>query len=689
MKLVTVGFIVSLGICWAAIAQATDTSSVEGAWSGSDPANDVWKPVGPRPGAVESQVVADPATHTVYVATNGGGVLKSIDSGLHFTPANTGLATSQIQQLGIGVNDPKTLYAGAIDFLYVSHNAGATWTATSNFLSAFAIAIDPNDANTVYTGSSAIQVSHDGGATFTDITGAVAGVVFGMVLNPKNPLELFAGTTGGGAYHTIDGGANWAALSLDNTVWSWAIDSVDGTVYAGSNHGVFKSTDGGNTYAVAGSPGNGIVYSLTKSGEDLYAGTGGGGFWVSKDGGVTWKSLDIAKGIGLSLNTDSAGNVYAGTNFEGAFARHARDNDNHSDHWRPIAWDYIRNCNCQNGHAIAIDPNDDEHLFFTTNDGGLLESKDGGDNWSDLADKGLGARAPRGVGFDPRNRKRIYVGGYTGNGFWRTADGGKSWTQSFFGPPNVYTTQPVVDPIDGTVYVATLSTGVYKSTDFGATFIRIDQAPGSAPGVYLNIGGRGLAMDPNNRHTLFLAARGKGTWKTVDGGVSWVKVDPTFALSVTIDPSDSNVVYAAGNPAIGDPGVIKSIDGGNTFFPSGNGLPGTSQSARTGAVQVNPKDPSELYVGFEGDGVYTSSDAGATWASANACLTNTVIQGITMDLASPKTLYVSTSASVFKTRGERTNQGSCDQQFRYKNRESAIAGDVGRYVAASAPNLRL
>jgi photosystem II stability/assembly factor-like uncharacterized protein len=661
MKLSTIG--IAVGLLWAYEAPTSSAAFTGRAATGPSPTNDVWESIGPGAGGVEAQVVADPASHTVYVATNGGGVLKSTDGGFHFATANTGFATPQIQQLGIGVNDPTTLYAGAIDFLYVSHDAGATWTATSNFLSAFAIAIDPNDANTVYTGSSAIQVSHDGGATFTDITGTVFGVVFGMVLNPKNPLELFAGTTGGGAYHTTDGGADWTALSIDDTVWSWAIDSADGTVYAGSNHGVFRSTDGGNTFTRAGSPGNGIVYSLAKSGPNLYAGTGGGGFWVSTDGGATWANTGVAKGIGLSLNTDAAGNVYAGTNFEGAFVKPVQG-DYYARRWHPIAWENIANCRCQNGHAIAIDPRDDEHIFFSTNDGGLLVSKDGGDSWLDLSTKGLGARAPRSIGFDPANPKRIYVGGYTGNGFWRTADGGNSWTQSFFGPPNIYPTQPAVDPVDGTVYVATLSMGVYKSTDFGATFTRIDQAPGAEPGVYLNIGGRGLEMDPNNRHTLFLAARGKGTWKTVDGGASWVKVDPTFSLSVTVDPSNSNIVYAAGDPSSGDPGVIKSIDGGNSFLASGNGFAGTSQSARTGAVQVNPADPSQLFVGFEGDGVYTSSDAGATWVGANTCLTNTIVEGITMDLSSPRTLYVSTFASVFKTRGHHIEHGSCDSRLR-------------------------
>jgi photosystem II stability/assembly factor-like uncharacterized protein len=647
-------------------ALGSPTSSASSAWeavTGSNPSKDVWQQVGPGPGGVEAQVVANPATHTVYVSTNGGGVLKSTDGGFHFSPSNTGLATTQIQQLAIGVNDPNTLYAGALDALYVSHDAGTTWTVTPNFLSAFAIAVDPNDANTVYTASSAIQVSHDGGVTFTDITGPIFGVAFAMILNPNNPLELFVGTTGGGGYHSTDGGASWTALSIDDTVWSWAIDSVDGTVYAGSNHGVLRSTDGGRGFVLAGSPGNGIVYALAKSGPNLYAGTGGGGFSVSTDNGATWTNTGIAKGIGLSLNTDSAGNVYAGTNFEGAFVRPTQASSFRPSPWRAIAWDNIRNCNCQNGHALAIDPKDDEHIFFTTNDGGLLVSKDGGGSWSDLSANGLGARAPRSVGFDPTNPKRIYVGGYTGNGFWRTLDGGKTWTRSFFGPPNVYPTQPVVDPIDGTVYVATLSMGVYKSTDHGATFTRIDQAPGAAPGVFLNIGGRGLAMDPNNHHTLFLAARGKGAWKTVDGGVSWVNVDPTFALSMTIDPSNSNVVYAAGDPSSGDPGVIKSIDGGNTFFPSGNGFPGTSQSARTGALQVNPRDPNQLFVGFEGDGVYTSSDAGATWVAANTCLTNTNVQGFTMDLFSPKTLYASTLGSVFKTSGDRFEHGRCEPRL--------------------------
>ena len=119
-------------------ALGSPTGSASSAWeavTGSNPSKDVWRQVGPGPGGVEAQVVANPATHTVYISTNGGGVLKSTDGGFHFSPSNTGLATTQIQQLAIGVNDPNTLYVGAVDALYVSHDAGKTWTITPNFLS--------------------------------------------------------------------------------------------------------------------------------------------------------------------------------------------------------------------------------------------------------------------------------------------------------------------------------------------------------------------------------------------------------------------------------------------------------------------------------------------------------------------------------------------------------------------------
>ena len=61
-----------------------------------------------------------------------------------------------------------------------------------------------------------------------------------------------------------------------------------------------------------------------------------------------------------------------------------------------------------------------------------------------------------------------------------------------------------VDPVDHSVYVGTVPSadGIWKSTDFGETFTRIDRAPGAAPDEFLDLNGRGITVDPNNHDRL-------------------------------------------------------------------------------------------------------------------------------------------------------------------------------------------
>ena len=199
-----------------------------------------------------------------------------------------------------------------------------------------------------------------------------------------------------------------------------------------------------------------------------------------------------------------------------------------------------------------------------------------------------------------------------------------------------------VDPIDQTVYAGTLFTGIWKSTDFGETFTRIDRAPGADPGVFLGLKGRGIVVDPHHHRTVYFAGRNSGVWRSQDAGASSLKVDPTPVLTVSVDPADSNVVYAGGNS-----GVLKSVDGGDTFVPKNTGIPASTVS-RTGFILVNPNRHNVVYVGFEGAGVYRSAN-GETWAPVNTGLDDPNVYGLAMDPDSPDTLYASTSSSVFKT----------------------------------------
>ncbi|MGH9062546.1 MAG: WD40/YVTN/BNR-like repeat-containing protein [Acidimicrobiales bacterium] len=142
-------------------------------------------------------------------------------------------------------------------------------------------------------------------------------------------------------------------------------------------------------------------------------------------------------------------------------------------------------------------------------------------------------------------------------------------------------------------------------------------------------GGRVVAVagHPGARGTFWFGSTGGGVWKTVDGGHSWRNVSDGFferasVGALAIAPSDANVVYAGmgescirSNVAAGD-GVYRSTDAGATWAHLG-----LEQTRHISRVRVHPSDPDLVYVAALGHahgrnderGVYRSADGGRTW----------------------------------------------------------------------------
>ncbi len=617
-----------------------------------------WRSVGPAPAPIEAAIVSDPASRTIYLGTLGGPILKSTNGGATFKSLDGG--PYGVTAMVMAPNNPNVIYASDAFTVVKTTDGGATW----NFESAgggggVSLAIDASDPETLYSGLSpvgGVLKTTDGGINWSPVTESIGDpAVFSVVTDPIDHDVVYIGTVGSGAFKSIDGGATWKPLNIDSTVWSILIDPMNhNVVYAGSNgSGVYKSTNAGGSFVRVGSPEVGVILALAKSGRQLYAGTASQGVSVSNDGGRTWRNTGVSSGLGLSLSADSDGAVYLGTNFDGAFVlppngEYGADNY-HDTGWRRLGWKYLKDCACQNGHAIAVDPSIPGHVFFSTNDGGLLVTEDGGLTWQDGGINGFVARSPRGIAFDPQQPRRVYVAAFTGGGFFKSEDHGRHWKRRVFGSSLISLTGVSVDPADHSVYVGSIRTGegVWKSTDYGDTFKRVDRAPGAPPGEYLGLSGRGVTVDPQRRRTVYFADNSgvPGIWRSRDGGKSWVQVDETPVLSVTVDPTDSNIVYAG----TADGHVLMSIDGGTSFSDKSIGLPDGSPTSRTGSVQVNPNHPNVLYVGTF-DGVFKSTDSAESWFPINSGLYDTGIIGLAMDPESPNTLYVSTTvSSVFKT----------------------------------------
>jgi photosystem II stability/assembly factor-like uncharacterized protein len=628
-----------------------------------------WSSTGPAPPAVEAAIVSDPDTGTMLVGGTGGGILRSTNGGRTFAWSNEGLTSLTIFSLLMDHTAPATVYAGTISGIHKSTNGGLTWqNLPGSSLGAVVMVMDPSNHDTLYAGNSpngGVTRSLDGGATWTALNNGLGSpAVFALAIDPRNPQVLYMGTAGAGAWKTVNGGQSWSPLTIDTSVWSMLVDPEDSSVvYAGTNgSGVYRSDDGGGSFHRVGSPDNGVVYALAKAAGRLYAGTGNGGASVSLDGGHSWRNTGAADSQGLALSVDARGTVFLGTSFDGALALRDKESasadagpDDSGDlrregHWHRLAWRQLRNCTCQNGHAITVDPGDSRHVMLSTNDGGLLETRDGGHSWQDAGVRGMTARGPRGIAFDPVDPRHVYVGGFTGMGFFRSTDNGRTWERRLFGSPLMYTTGVTVDPADRSVYVMTLSAeGVWKSRDFGETFERVDRAAGAPAGTFLNLSGRGITADPHRPGVIYAAAsRGAsaGIWRSVDAGATWQRVNTSQALSVTVDPGNAQIVYAAGP----GPSALKSTNGGTSFVAMNTGLPAGFQTPRTGSVQVNSLNPSEVWVGLEGAGIYRSLDGAQSWQPADTGLADPNVYGLTMDPDDPAVLYAATAASVFSTR---------------------------------------
>jgi hypothetical protein len=143
-----------------------------------------------------------------------------------------------------------------------------------------------------------------------------------------------------------------------------------------------------------------------------------------------------------------------------------------------------------------------------------------------------------------------------------------------------------------------------------------------------NIGGRitDVVVDPSQPNTIFVASAGGGVWKSTDAGMTYAPAWPNDypqAIGSLARGSDGSLWAGTGEANasgggityVGD-GVYKSTDGGATWTNVGLGNAGM-----IGRIAVDPQDPNTVLVAGSGSiystggkrGLYRTIDGGATW----------------------------------------------------------------------------
>jgi len=260
---------------------------------------------------------------------------------------------------------------------------------------------------------------------------------------------------------------------------------------------------------------------------------------------------------------------------------------------------------------------------------GVYRSLDGGATWQNM-----GLRDSKHIGrvvIDPRDPNIVYVavvghlwGPNRERGLYKTADGGKTWTQSLFINEDTGVIDVAIDPQSpGTLYAAAYQrrrtpwgmngggphSALYKTIDGGASWKKLASGlPTEGP-----IGRIGIDIYRANPNIVYAIVENKagGVFRSDDRGATWKKMSevdsrPMYYSQIRIDPTnDQRIWQCAAN-------MFTSEDGGKTWVQNVV----TRIHGDYHGLWIDPANSNHMLAGSDG-GIHQSYDRGRSWDYIN------------------------------------------------------------------------
>jgi photosystem II stability/assembly factor-like uncharacterized protein len=221
-------------------------------------------------------------------------------------------------------------------------------------------------------------------------------------------------------------------------------------------------------------------------------------------------------------------------------------------------------------YDFVIDSSDSKVIYACGQYNGFgkaLKSKDGGASWQEIYNDPTANNVVRSMAINPSNASQIFIGTDTGE-FIKSADGGLSWQLA----KNFKDRIQRVKWQNSGAYALLRSGGLYFTNDFGENFKNLSQ--NLMENFHLSIINYNSGSDQYFNQfyvdeitsSLIYITTGKGLYKTTDFGQTWINVSLPInsgsanARAIDVAKSSSNLVYTA----IGST-IYKSTDGGKNW----------------------------------------------------------------------------------------------------------------------------
>ena len=653
-----------------------------------------WSPVGPveRPQSMSSNpshgmgrincISFHPTDPNIYwVGVAQGGVWKTSDGGLSYTPLTDHLPILRVSDIAVNPVDPDNIYLALCDYAYIgvaldtdgrkrhthyglgvwkTNDGGINWEPTGltyeqpelDATLIRRVLFHPSQPGKILAaGVSGIFISEDHGDTWTrmreeviwDIeqdmnNGMVIYATTGRVRNAANAVEQMM--------KSVDFGATWTLL---NTGWPTdnsmarteiALTKEDSNyVYvvasdpAGGYYAFYRSTDAGQTWTTMHSWANDRLNILHHYDGN---GTGGQGWYdlaIMVDGRN--KERVFVGGINMWATADGGRSWQKCTHWvmSNGFTLHA---DHHQFKYNPLDDKYYA---CHDGGVDRTD-----QIIPGTDASGKWNTK-----WEERSN-GMIITSFYRIGLSEMFPGYV-IGGAQDNSTYYNRNG--NWT-NFIGGDGM---DCMIHPDNPAI--------VWGSSQYGA-LVRSDDGGGSFRSIRPNTNENGgwttpMAMDPDNPNRIFT---GYGNvFRSENMGNSWTKISsfpnisgygkPAIISALALCPTDPKSIYIAKRmhfPHIETTSVWVTRDG-SRWTDVTEGLP---NSLYFTSIAVDDSNGASAWItcgGFlAGSKVFKTTDGGATWINISRNLPNIPVNSVVHQNGTDlNVVYVGTDAGVYYT----------------------------------------
>ncbi|MGH7475934.1 MAG: VPS10 domain-containing protein [Longimicrobiales bacterium] len=556
-------------------------------------------------GRIAAIEAVDSNPDIIYVGAATGGVWKSVDGGVSWTPIFDDEAASSIGAIAVFEPNPDIVWvatgegnprnsAGVGRGVWKSLDSGRTWShmglAASERI--HRVITHPTDPDVVYLAvlgptwsdgqERGVYRTSDGGRTWDRLLYVDAGTgAADLVMDPSNPNHLIAamwdhrrtpwsfrsGGPGSGIRVTWDGGASWTELTEDDGLPKGELGRI------------------GLAFAASGPE---VVYALVEAEKSALL--------RSDDGGRRWRTVNDERGV--SNRPFYYSDIRVDPTNENRVYRLASVLDMSEDGGRTFrtigSWSAVH----PDHHALWIEPTRGE-LLINGNDGGVYISTNRGQTWRFV--ENIPVAQFYHLSFDMDAPFHVY-GGLQDNGSWMGPSA--VWEQAGFNGATIQAHHwrtigfgdgfaAVVDPRDPTWAYSMSQGGWINRVDLRTNEWKSVRPQRPADGTELRFNwNAGLAVDPHRPGTLYYGSQ--FVHRTRDRGQTWEIISPDLTTN------DSTKQHQAESG-----GITKDV---------------TAAENHTTIMTIAPSPVTEgvIWVGTDDGNVQLTRDAGASWTNVVA-----------------------------------------------------------------------